>query len=323
MFGVRPMRNASRATFAKKGLDTFNVFSLTPGPMSYITVGFDRHLVKRASELTGDKWLMGSSTAALRAMAVVNSIVSGRNVIDEVLHKYVTLKYRPWYGTYTMSLQLIKVIMAAVPPSDVLGVLECKRLRVVVPVTLMPIDHLHTRGQLASLLTMAFKYIGGTLPRVIYFYTGDKRPDFLDKNLECRRITSTNFYHVLRATTGVPVFTTPITYIPGVDERCWFVDGAIGCNLYAPEAEESKPVLLVSSMGDAKNKRTMFSEPFYDDNITVVHVKQKTETPSLFDFINPVYMTFPDRKAEYWRRVVRYAESNWPENIFEDLPSDG
>jgi hypothetical protein len=316
MFAVRHRSGTLIETVHERDLDCYDVYALTPGPTSYITAGFDHHLLRAAPSLTGVKWVFGCSTGALRAIAIVNSLVTGRPVINELLQKYGRVNYRPWYSSETMSLQMVRLSMAAVSPDEVSGVLGHASMRVLIPVTASHIGVLCALGQTIGLCCIGALSLMGKQPNVLYFYSGNERPNFIDAAIQCIRLTEDNIYHVLRATTAVPVVTTPIMRIPGAQDA-WFMDGGVGCTMLPPSIlADGTSMLVVSSRGDAMHTTTIFSKPMLNDDITVLHLRdERHNIPRPTDFLNPWYIRVFDKRVERWREEVTNATVQWPERI--------
>lgn len=71
------------------------------GPSGLTTTGFESRITDlyHGKKLSGTKWLVGSSTGALRFMALVGSLVSReRNLTEELMEHYCKMWYKHGVG---------------------------------------------------------------------------------------------------------------------------------------------------------------------------------------------------------------------------------
>jgi len=221
----------------------------------------------------------------------------------------------PWYGPQKMSKQLLATIRTAVRPSELRSVIDNTKLRMVVPVTVVPSKYL-AMGQAKGLYALAMDCMhGGYSPPVVYFHSGKERPAFLHRSERCETLSPENVYQVLLATTGVPIFTEPVRKINGLRDDAWYMDGGVGCHLFAPKLADRARVLMVSAKDNPQNQDSIFSQPYDDDRISVVYANPGSISPSIMDFANPCYMAFPDKRSEAWAAIIEAASVSWPTRL--------
>ncbi|RKO89015.1 hypothetical protein BDK51DRAFT_51622 [Blyttiomyces helicus] len=272
--------------FFEEYLECAVFFAPASGPRSLVTLGFDRrlkHLVQ-SDALTSKKWLVGSSTGALRFAALLGSLVTGENLTRELKNQYCRMHYKDGVSSgeehrvvgchangaipfspcrkdtpATLAPMMRRMYNICAPASHLDEILAHPhaRLAFIVSRVKSPFDRLpdwqlRIVFAIFAFFSLFFNVAPLLLSRIV-FYSGDEVPKFLENgvggsgNVEFVSLVKDNIYEVLHATTCVPFIQERCEYITGIGPGL-FIDGAMTDYQLNTKMPSTLPSLLLSDM---------------------------------------------------------------------------
>jgi hypothetical protein len=325
----------------KPELDYFKAFSApASGPRGFVTMGFDHHFVDMASSgnVKGHKWFLGGSTAALRFVALIASIVSSSDKTSVLKEHFTEMTYNKGDTPQVLSPMMSSLYEKIAPPCIVDSVVSHPYFHLAVMVCSFPsycADWADWRLKLyfARLFIANLIYPGlcNKYYSRICFYTGNEPPPFInDKCIKFEPLTADNFYQVLRATTCIPFVSERVTDIDGVGSGLYY-DGAI-CD-YHLNVKVHTPEFLMLFLGDVpdhKVKGTFFDALLPWRQLPVDYFKfccrlfptqlfvQKIpggQVPDVSDWFRKDYIQDPSKRKSAWRKTYGVSVEQWPDSI--------
>ncbi|KAJ3196689.1 hypothetical protein HK101_008028 [Irineochytrium annulatum] len=207
----------------RDGLNYFKVFfGPASGPRSFVTVGFDKHVMEMVAngEIVERKWIVseqGASTSALRFMALLSSLATGRDVSNELKEHYCQMIYRKGDTPQVLRPMMEECYRIVAPPDAIDAALGHPHLKIAILVGDINRPYRNLPDWKFKCVLAAYAVanavntdlLAGLVSRVC-FYSGDVEPRFLENGLGGRgairfvRLTRENVFAVLHATTCIP-----------------------------------------------------------------------------------------------------------------------
>mmetsp|Transcript_30529 Transcript_30529/g.67662 ORF Transcript_30529/g.67662 Transcript_30529/m.67662 type:complete len:412 (+) Transcript_30529:154-1389(+) len=321
----------------KKGWDYFSVYAGgASGPRSFVTMGFDKQFSKLVDSgaITGDKWLLGGSTAALRFCALISGLISRKNISYELKEHFAKMVYKPGDTPKTLAPMMEALFLKVLPPHLADKVLRHPSLHLCIMVTqLRPAYQNLPEWQLKALFGL---FLGANvvtpaslklLQRRLCFYTGPHPPPFITPadEVTCLPLTSQNVYQVLHATTCLPFMSERCEYIAGVGSGLFF-DGALSDYHLNLASTPEYPLLLLGDGPGPAFKQTLWdaytwrrAPSQYRRNVTVLYPTQQFvecleagKLPTVFDYFSKQYIADPPLRQRHWRQAYDLSLSHFP-----------
>lgn len=242
-----------------------------------ITSGFETQFSKMyaSDQITGKKWFVGASTGALRSIALLSTIIKQQkdpsfNATKNILKQFCDMVYKPGDTPDVLKPLMERMYLLAAPEDCIEQVLHHPTLHLAIIVTALDESYiLMSDTQLkARLAWIGAKYVfsaeclSKTVKRIC-FYTGPSPPEFLKdsmypKELQYIRLTRSNVYDVLHATTCIPFIQQRCNFIDGLGKGV-FMDGAITDFMLSIQVCHGQyPSLLVSDTVDGQVCQSVF-----------------------------------------------------------------
>ena len=337
--------HAKRAKKDSLKIDEFSVYiAPADGPRGFVMMGFDIQFVELAhtGHISGSKWFLGGSTAAMRFCAIISSVISGdSSITNSIKEHFVQMTYRDGDTPQILSPMMEAMFMKCAPTHLLRAIIDHPSYHLAIVINAMPakyVDYPDWRLKLVFLWyflvnTLAPSLLAKYYFKQICFYSGTSPPPFLSSEVETYRLTSENFYAVLRATTCIPFVSERISYIPGVATRHLFYDGGIFnylCNVSVKD--DIKDHIKVLYLGGNVNGKTRVKRTLFDlflpwrsvpEELLLANVSMVSPTdvflnrtpdmrlPCVIDWFRPLYVQNPEMRKQNWRAVYDLATKTW------------
>ena len=272
------------------------------------TIGFDYMLVNSRPKKV--KWLVGGSMGALRFVAVIASMVSGKDYITVLIDHICNMTYTPTSTPKDLE-QMMEQLYDKLLPDDIIDdVLSHPYFKICIFVTRMP-DFLIPWG---DMLKKIYLIVSAILPNHwtrYCFYSGNDPPPFCYTDIRCK-ITPSNFKDILRSTTCIPGMQVACNYIDGSGRGCW-TDAAFSNYHLNFDLENLKGLVLSDQLrlydtfcSISTHKRKNFSV-LYPTHLFFRQLHEN-KNPSLSDWLNPLYYNDPPRRIRYWKHCAAFSK---------------
>jgi hypothetical protein len=326
-------------------ISRFKIFvAPASGPRGMTTMGFDEQFAKKYvssnhPHTQESRWFVGGSTAALRFVALIASVCSGKNYTRRLQEYFTEMTYRKGDRPSVLTPMMKNLIRICCPRKYIPDIIHHPHLHLCIFVVRLrnPIDTPDWKLKI-SFIKMFFMnawseyWLHQCFDTIIY-YTGKQPPSFLLNHnhnhlnpIQFEPLTETNIRTVLRATTCIPFVSERITQIG--DRSGLFFDGAIGhyhlnlrCNL------EQFPVLyLADQPPHTKIKKTFFDTVLPWRGVSETELKYclrvhpteffKDQVPNrrfphVSDWFDQTYIQFPEQRKHSWNTVYRLSTYYW------------
>ncbi|KNC99759.1 uncharacterized protein SPPG_09257 [Spizellomyces punctatus DAOM BR117] len=237
------IHQTERQSLESADLDYFSIYiAPASGPSGLTTTGFESRIknLYAKSKLSGTKWLVGSSTGAMRFMALIGSLVSTeRNLTEELMKHYCWMQYNAGDTPQILRPMMDQLYRLVAPPDLMSDILTHPQFRLAIIVS-------NIRDSYQQLPDWALRAVLGCyavgnlvneraltgLCERIVFYSGDEVPKFLangfggENNTRFVKLVKENVYEVLHGTTCIPFVQERCESIPGAGEGL-YLDGAL------------------------------------------------------------------------------------------------
>ncbi|KAJ3111660.1 hypothetical protein HK098_008367 [Nowakowskiella sp. JEL0407] len=329
-------------------LDYFNVFfGPATGPRGFASCGFEKTIKQLHSQkqLSSPKWLIGGSTAALRFLAIVSSIISKRNINHEMKEHFCEMMYQRGDTAAVLRPMMEAMYRICAPPELRKMVLNHPDFRIGIMVARVKDTYSElsdwslkvTFGAYFFMNMLDPKYLEGFIDRIC-FYTGSEPPTFLDGDENTQKIkfvplTEDNIYEVLHATTCIPFVQERCDYISGIGPGLYFDAAVTDLTLNSNISDSSVRALILGDLPNNVVKQTAFDTllpwrnlpPSYRENVSVlcpspefVKLLPEQKLPSVHDWFNGRYIDDPELRKKNWREAYNLSLRSFDGNVFMD-----
>ncbi|ORY39545.1 hypothetical protein BCR33DRAFT_720005 [Rhizoclosmatium globosum] len=325
----------------EKDLDYFKVFfGPASGPRSFVTSGFEQRLKTMVQEerLSGEKWLVGGSTGALRFMAFLTSLTDESDATKSLLDQYCHMYYKPGDTCATLRPFMEKCFSISAPSHTIDDILSHPQIRIAIIVGKFhqPIQFQYYPEFVLKLwlgFIMLLNFISPWfLPLFVTrlcFYSGSEAPTFLvhgtkhgqDKT-QFHKLTKDNVHQVLHATTCIPFVSELCTHINGLGDGMYIDGGICDFVLNTNLPSSSHPGLLLhDQIGDLKPTVLDCFVPWRNtprhlfQHCSVLHPSKhfvealpERKLPNVTDWFDEKYIKDPTLRHKNWMRVYHLSQ---------------
>lgn len=298
------------------------------GPRGIITMGFDRQFVNEYRP-GQSRWLIGGSTAALRFVAVIATLLSGVDRSKQLQQFFTNISYRKTDTQKTLTRLMNELIDTCAPVKWISAILRHPELHL----CFFVVRFFNTNLSNAKLrLVMAQLFISNLRNKLhthyepIVYYTGTQPPPFItDPHVRFVRLTETNYRQVLLATTCIPFLSEHVNEID--DSTGTFLDGAFYHYHFNIDNSDKYPALYLGdeigsvkrnvmdyfvpwrqvSDFDLRNCTRIFPTDYYRRQLP------NQRFPRVSDWFDEDYIEHPERRQQSWNKAYELSLTHWKE----------
>ncbi|KAI9095562.1 hypothetical protein DFS34DRAFT_183042 [Phlyctochytrium arcticum] len=333
----------------QKDLDYFRIFvAPASGPSGLVTTGFEARLkaLHTKGQLNGPKWLVGSSTGAMRFLALIGSIAFPEiNLTEELMRHYCWMMYKDGDTPRALRPMMEQLYKIVAPENLIQGILDHPEFRVAIVVSNLRSMYQNLpdwalRGLFVTyaLGNLVSDSVLPTLCERIVFYSGDEIPTFMAngaggvENVRFVKLTTDNIYQVLHGTTCIPFVQERCEYIHSAGHGL-YVDGALTDYMFNVKlTEPSDRALLLSDQPTPQVFPTALdayfrwrsTPPASLHHVSVLHVSGNFaakmidgQLPRLRDWFEKHYIAQPDLRRRKWQDAYHLSQETWPNKLSE------
>lgn len=327
-------------------LNCFRIFiAPASGPRGFITMGFDESFVKLYRQTPSifsnkNRWFVGGSTAALRFVALISSIVSGNNHSRMLQECFTDMTYRDGDTPEVLTPMMMELISVCAPKKLLSKIIKHPYLHLcifVIRLRNMPVDitDWKLKGHFLYLFLINMWSSQSLCDYVdtICFYSGKESPPIqsgTQKTIIFEPLTVENIRDVLRATTCIPFVSERVCKIGS--KTGLFFDGAFCHYQYNLDCTDvNYPALYLGD--DHKNssiKPTIFDFILPWRNISKCKLKYcfqvfpteyfksqipECKFPEISDWFESKYIQSPECRKRSWLKAYQLSVHYWEKEL--------